>query len=79
MGQTETKCKVLNTGHPRLEHQEVKGRCSIVWCDADAVNRGSVRVPVTVPSGLTGCNIIQVSHQLVVRLVSSFMRALDNL
>ena len=60
-GETQHARKILKTLSPPAEHSGIAAGSSDTWAGQDLV-----RVPVTVPTGLNDCNIIDVEHQLVV-------------
>lgn len=68
--ETETACKTLKTFTPPAEHSGIAAGSSDTW-----VRRDMIMVPVAVPTGLKGCNIIDVKHRLV---VSRLCIAFDN-
>ncbi|XP_070209020.1 arrestin domain-containing protein 3-like isoform X2 [Littorina saxatilis] len=63
-GRSECGTKALKSATPPVEHGGVSAHSSATWDALDVVT-----VPVTVPTGLDGCNIIELEHKLVLNLV----------
>ena len=61
MGETETAYKTLTKLTPPAEQSDVAAGTSNSWAWQDLI-----MVPVAMPTGLSGCSVIDVEHHLVV-------------